>query len=71
MGREMSEFTLSDTGPTKTINMVRHFSRFKEQKLSAVAQWKRAGLITLMSSDRNRAALCLIFCSFFSIFHDI
>ena len=30
---------------------------------SAVAQWKRAGLITLMSLDRNQAAL--IFLSFF------
>ena len=26
-----------------------------------MAQWKRAGLITLMSSDRNRAALSLFF----------
>ena len=28
---------------------------------SAVAQWKRAGLITLMSLDRNQAALVLFY----------
>ena len=33
---------------------------------SAVAQWKRAGLITLMSQDRNLAALA---CSFFFLLY--
>ena len=32
---------------------------------SAVAQWKRAGLITLMSPDRNRAALDYFFSQMF------
>ena len=46
---------------------MRHAQRHRVSKYidsliaSAVAQWKRAGLITLMSLDRNQAAL-LFFC---------
>ena len=42
--------------------------KFNQEILSAVAQWKRAGLITLMSSDRNRAALMLNFFSVSDVF---